>query len=164
MPHPKAHHTTHCHTTPHATSRHTLACHTVLPTASCHITCRVIFLPASAFSRHLHLSFHLYLPKYSTLRDIVLDPSDLCSIPNTGAKSKTSSRGCALLAWICVHQRKGTYFFLSRHSVDWWQLYKRWPVLCGHRFPFIKHILMRNPKSSFSLILWIIPEWSKSPF
>ena len=33
--------------------------------------------------------------------------------------------------------------------------------LFGHRFPFIKHILMRHPNSSCILILWIIPDWSK---
>ena len=33
--------------------------------------------------------------------------------------------------------------------------------LFGHRFPFIKHILMRHPNSSFILILWITPDWGK---
>lgn len=94
-----------CAHTPHTTSCHTTAWHEILHTTSRHITCHVIFLTGLSLSHHPHLSFPAYLPKRITVYDIVLDPRDLGSIPNSGTKSKTFSRGCTPPAEARAHQR-----------------------------------------------------------
>ena len=152
------------HSTAHTI--HTTPQHAVTYFIPCHATWHVIFLTELSLS-HPPLSFLMCLPKCITLHNIVLDSRDLCSIPNAGTKSKIFSRGCMSQALVCICQMKDIFFFFffwSRHSMGWWQPCKGRLMLCGHRFPFIKHILMRHPNSSFILILWIIPEWGKFPF
>ena len=143
-------------TAPHALSCHAFGLrsspyHTVPHDTPCYLSDRII--PQSS-----SVSFLTSLPKHITLRGIGLDPHDPWASLDPGAKPKMHTAGAALST------RGRVSFFLSRHSMGWWQLYRGGPVLCGHRFAFIKHILVRIPNSSFSFSLWIIPGWGKSPF
>lgn len=109
------------------------ACWHTCHTTSWHIKCSVIFLMELSLRCHPHLSFLLYLPKCFTSHDIVLDPSDLYSIPNTGPKSRTFSRVCTPVTQpVSIRGRVSFFFFLLKIQYCLVAAVQGW--LCGHTF------------------------------